>query len=98
MRKTPGVSGGWPPTGVARGLAANGRHPVECRDEKAQLSHRLPAEFIRRTLSDFNARALDATTASAHLEVSRARLYPKSGSWRFGIGVEVACGMVDGIR
>ena len=75
MRKTPGVSGGWPPAGVARGLAANGRHPVECRDEKAQLSHRLPAEFIRRTLSDFNARALDATTASAHLEVSRARLY-----------------------
>jgi hypothetical protein len=60
---------------VARGLAANGRQPVECRDEKAQLSHRLPAEFIRRTLSDFNARALDATTASAHLEVSRARLY-----------------------
>jgi hypothetical protein len=24
--------------------------------------------------------------------------YPKSGSWRFGIGVEVACGMVDGIK
>jgi hypothetical protein len=23
---------------------------------------------------------------------------PKSGSWRFGIGVEVACGMVDGIK
>ena len=26
------------------------------------------------------------------------RLKPKSGSWRFGIGVEVACGMVDGIK
>ena len=23
---------------------------------------------------------------------------PKSGSWRFEIGVEVACGMVDGIK
>ena len=23
---------------------------------------------------------------------------PKSGSWRFRIGVEVACGMVDGIK
>ena len=23
---------------------------------------------------------------------------PKSGSWRFGIGVEVACSMVDGIK
>ena len=23
---------------------------------------------------------------------------PKFGSWRFGIGVEVACGMVDGIK
>jgi hypothetical protein len=25
-------------------------------------------------------------------------IQPKFGSWRFGIGVEVACGMVDGIK
>lgn len=43
--------------------------------EKKQLFHRLPAEFIRRVLKDFNAGELDGTSAAAHLGVSRTRLY-----------------------
>jgi hypothetical protein len=74
MRKTPGV----------RGLAPEGTSPQACigetgrrrsEGEKNQLIHRLPPDFVRRILIDFNAGRLDAGTASAHLGVSRSRLY-----------------------
>lgn len=44
-------------------------------DEKKQLKRRLPAEFVRRILRDFNDGTLDAGHAAASLEVSRSRLY-----------------------
>jgi hypothetical protein len=43
--------------------------------EKKQIIHRLPSHFVLRVLADFNGGILDATTAAAHLGVSRSRLY-----------------------
>ena len=45
------------------------------RRAKKQLIHRLPPDFIRSLLKDFNSGALDAPSAAARLGVSRARLY-----------------------
>ena len=45
------------------------------RRAKKQLIHRLPPDFIRRILKDFNSGTLDASSAAARLGVSRARLY-----------------------
>jgi hypothetical protein len=45
------------------------------RREKKQLIHRLPSEFVRSVLSDFNAGSLDSKTAASYLGVSRTRLY-----------------------
>jgi hypothetical protein len=45
------------------------------RFEKKQISHRLPPGFVRRTLADFNAGLLDATSAASQLGVGRTRLY-----------------------
>ena len=39
------------------------------------------------------AEILGIAEAAVHTSIQ-----PKSGSWRFEIGVEVACGMVDGIK
>ncbi|HWL51305.1 MAG TPA: hypothetical protein VNQ90_02650 [Chthoniobacteraceae bacterium] len=43
--------------------------------EKKQIIHRLPPDFVRRILADFNDRKLDALSAAAHLGVTRSRLY-----------------------
>ena len=51
------------------------------RGEKKQLIHRLPPEFVRNTLRDFNSGVLDAATARARLEVSRTRLYELRTAW-----------------
>lgn len=41
----------------------------------------------------------DWSKMDAHIRNAvKGRYYPKFGSWRFGIGVEVACGMVDGTK
>jgi hypothetical protein len=45
------------------------------RRAKKQLIHRLPPDFVRSILKDFNSRAMDAPSAAARLGVSRARLY-----------------------
>ena len=45
------------------------------RRAKKQLIHRLPPDFVRSILKDFNSRAMDAPSAAACLGVSRARLY-----------------------
>jgi len=44
-------------------------------DEKKQLKRRLPAEFVRRILKDFNDGILSAAQAAACLEVKSSRLY-----------------------
>jgi hypothetical protein len=50
-------------------------------DEKQQLSHRLPADFIHRTLSAFNEGSLSAAQACARLEVGRSALYELRTRW-----------------
>lgn len=52
-----------------------------CRDEKKQLIHRLPPEFVRSILRDFNSGILDASSAAARLDVGRTRLYELRTSW-----------------
>lgn len=47
---------------------------ANCHLEK-QIIHRLPPDFVRRILADFNDRKLDALTAAAHLGITRSRLY-----------------------
>lgn len=54
---------------------------MECGDEKRQIIHRLPADFIRRTLQDFNAGNLDATEACRRLGVGKSRLYQLRTLW-----------------
>jgi hypothetical protein len=49
--------------------------------ENKQLVHRLPVEFVRNVLSDFNSGSLDALTAASHLGVSRSRLYELRTAW-----------------
>jgi hypothetical protein len=51
------------------------------RDEKQQIIHRLPPEFVRNTLRAFNSGALDAASACARLEVGRTRLYELRAAW-----------------
>lgn len=41
----------------------------------------MPADFVRKTLVDFNNRAIDAAEACAYLEVSRSRLYELRTAW-----------------
>jgi len=48
---------------------------------KSQLSHRLPADFIQRTLADFNARLLSAQEACALLSIGKTRLYSLRWRW-----------------
>jgi hypothetical protein len=43
--------------------------------ENKQLINRLPSDFVRRVLNDFNAGNLDAITAASQLGVGRSRLY-----------------------
>jgi hypothetical protein len=52
-----------------------GKSVDAARCAKKQLIHRLPSDFVRRILKDFNSGALDAPSAAARLGVSRARLY-----------------------
>ena len=49
--------------------------------EKKQLGHRLPPQFVRRTLADFNAGLLDSNTACSQLRVGRTRLYQLRAAW-----------------
>jgi len=49
--------------------------------EKKQLGHRLPPQFVRRTLEDFNAGLLNADTACSQLRVGRTRLYQLRAAW-----------------
>lgn len=72
MRQTPGVWGQRP---HLRRLSGNGRDGDAARRAKKQLIHRLPPDFVRRILKDFNSGTLDAPSAAARLGVSRARLY-----------------------
>ncbi len=52
-----------------------------CGDEKKQLFHRLPPEFVRRILSEFNAGNLDAASAAAQLGIAKTRLYELRSAW-----------------
>lgn len=82
MRQTPGAWGRSPHTAeTSRPLGVAAQCLARSRDEKKQLIHRLPAEFVRSILSDFNAGALDAASAAARLEVSRTRLYELRTAW-----------------
>ncbi len=65
-------------------MAPCGPQGYDNPDEKKQLVHRQPAGFVRRVLHDFNAGAIDAATASAHLGVSRSRLYQLRGDFLRG--------------
>lgn len=48
---------------------------TKLRDEKKQLHKRLPAEFVRRILKDFNDGIINARQAAASLDVKQSRLY-----------------------
>lgn len=48
---------------------------------KKQLIHRLPPEFVRSILQDFNSGTIDAASAAARLDVSRTRLYVLRTAW-----------------
>jgi hypothetical protein len=74
MRKTPGVWGQAPKGGDDRSRASILPRAC-CQSEKAQLIHRLPPEFIRQVLGQFNSGSLDWATAAAHLDVCHTRLY-----------------------
>jgi hypothetical protein len=55
--------------------------------EKKQIARRLPPQFVRQILNDFNAGDLDALTAAARLRVGQSRLYELRSAWlknRFG--------------
>lgn len=49
--------------------------------EKKQLCLRLPPQFVRRTLEDFNACLLDASSAASQLGVGRTRLHQLRTVW-----------------
>ena len=49
--------------------------------EKNQLARRLPAQFVRQILNDFNAGALTATVAAQRLGVGLSRLYELRTTW-----------------
>ena len=50
-------------------------------DEKKQLTHRLPPQFVLRILAGFNEGSLDAAAAAEHLGVGKTRLYQLRGAW-----------------
>jgi len=50
-------------------------------DEKQQLTHRLPPEFIHRILAGFNDGSMDAAAAAEILSVGRTRLYELRSVW-----------------
>jgi hypothetical protein len=52
-----------------------------CGDEKKQLYHRLPPEFVRRILCEFNAGTLDAASAAGQLGIAKTRLYELRSAW-----------------
>ena len=58
-----------------RGLPDAGGSGDAARRAKKQITHRLPPEFVRQILKDFNAGSLDALSAADRLGVCRARLY-----------------------
>jgi hypothetical protein len=64
-----------------RCVAWDGLRWKGARYENKQLAHRLPVEFVRNILSDFNAGSLDAVTAASHLGVGRSRLYELRTAW-----------------
>jgi hypothetical protein len=68
-----------PPQG--RGIARDAPFVRESPDEKKRLIHRLPPEFARSILRDFNSGAIDAASAAARLDVSRTRLYVLRTAW-----------------
>lgn len=78
MRLTPGV---WGQSHQGRGIAKEAPFIRESPDEKKQLIHRLPPEFVRSILRDFNSGAIDAASAAARLDVSRTRLYVLRTAW-----------------
>ncbi len=55
-----------------------------CGDEEKQLFHRLPPEFVRRILSDFNAGNLDSASAATQLGIAKTRLYELRSAWLGG--------------
>ena len=70
-----GCGGRWGQRPHVRRLQEIGITADATRRAKKQLIHRLPPDFVRRILKDFNSGALDAPSAAARLGVSRARLY-----------------------
>jgi hypothetical protein len=70
-RLTPG---GWGQSPQGRGIARDAPLVRESPDEKKQLIRRLPSEFVRSILRDFNSGVIDAASAAARLDVSRPRL------------------------
>lgn len=72
MRKTPGV---WGRSPHGKGLPKAHDRADAARRAKKQLIHRLPPDYVRGILKDFNSGALDPPGAAARLGVSRARVY-----------------------
>lgn len=54
---------------------------MKCGDEKRQIIHRLPADFICRTLEDFNANNLEVGETCRRLGVGKSRLYQLRTLW-----------------
>ena len=50
-------------------------------NEKRQIIHRLPTDFIRQTLADFRANVLHASEARHRLGVGKSRLYQLRMLW-----------------
>lgn len=50
-------------------------------DEKRQIIHRLPIEFVGQTLADFNSGSINAPEACALLDVGKTRLYQLRTLW-----------------
>lgn len=68
--------------------------------EKRQIIHRLPIQFVRQTIADFNAGAIDATEACALLDVGKTRLYQLRSLWlkdRSTLALEASGGNQRGI-
>ena len=51
------------------------------RDEKKRLFHRLPPEFVRCILCEFNACCIDSASAAAQLGIAKTRLYELRSAW-----------------